>query len=171
MTCSRPVTLKARTKLGLYPGNSGFGSSVVFFQTFSYLVLFLLFQHLAAAGPSLTAHSKASTCQCRRHKRLSLSPLVRKIPGEGNGNPPQSSCLGNPVAGYSPWGARDLDLLLHRSVSVLFPALHHPDYCSIALKSGGVRLTAWFLFSVVFDIVDSFLLCTNCRISLPGPTK
>ena len=97
MTCSRALNLKAITKLGLYPGSSGFGSSVGFSQAFSYLGLFLLFQHLAASGPSLMAHSKASACRCRRHKRLGLSPLVRKIPGEGKGNPLQHSCLGNPM--------------------------------------------------------------------------
>ena len=35
---------------------------------------------------------KESARQCRRH-----SPWVRKIPGEGNGNPLQYSCLGNPM--------------------------------------------------------------------------
>lgn len=56
-------------------------------------------------------------------------------------------------------------------LSVLLPALHHLDYCSVVLKSGSVSLTTWFLFSVVLDIVDSFLLYTNCRISLSGSTK
>jgi len=27
------------------------------------------------------------TCQYRRHKRYRFNPWVRKIPGEGNGNP------------------------------------------------------------------------------------
>ena len=35
---------------------------------------------------------KESACQCRRH-----SPWVGKIPGKGNGNPFQYSCLGNPM--------------------------------------------------------------------------
>ena len=35
--------------------------------------------------------------------------------GEGNGNPPQYSCLENPhgqrsLAGYSPWGRKELDM-------------------------------------------------------------
>ena len=38
---------------------------------------------------------KESTCQCRRCKRCGLDPWVRKIPGVGNGNPPQCSCLEN----------------------------------------------------------------------------
>ena len=35
-----------------------------------------------------------SPCQCRRHW---FNPCVRKIPGEGNGNPLQYSCLKNPM--------------------------------------------------------------------------
>ena len=35
---------------------------------------------------------KESTCQCRRPR---FNPWVKKIPGEGNGNPLQCSCLGN----------------------------------------------------------------------------
>ena len=37
---------------------------------------------------------KESTCQIRRHR---FSLWVRKIPGEGNGNPLQCSFLGNPM--------------------------------------------------------------------------
>ena len=41
---------------------------------------------------------------------LVLIPELRRSPGEGNGNPPQYSCLRNPMgigawwATYSPWG-------------------------------------------------------------------
>ena len=38
--------------------------------------------------------SKESACQCRRHR---FDPWVRRIPGEGNGNPLLCSCLGNPM--------------------------------------------------------------------------
>ena len=37
---------------------------------------------------------KESACQCRK---LGFDFLVRKAPGEGNGNPLQDSCLGNPM--------------------------------------------------------------------------
>ena len=37
---------------------------------------------------------KESTCQSRRYR---FDPWVRKIPGEGNGNPLQYSCLENPI--------------------------------------------------------------------------
>ena len=38
--------------------------------------------------------AKESACQCRRH---GFYPWVRRSPGEGNGNPLQCSCLGNPM--------------------------------------------------------------------------
>ena len=38
-----------------------------------------------------------SSCQCRRHKKSGFNPWVCKIPGVGNGNPFQYSCLENPM--------------------------------------------------------------------------
>ena len=42
-----------------------------------------------------------------------MTPESGGSPGGGNGNPPQHSCLGNPLdrslAGYSPWGHRESD--------------------------------------------------------------
>ena len=35
--------------------------------------------------------------QCRRHRRHGFNPWLRRSPGEGNGNPLQYSCLGNPM--------------------------------------------------------------------------
>ena len=41
---------------------------------------------------------------------VGLIPGSGRSPGEGNGNPLQYSCLGNPMdrslAGYSPWGSQ-----------------------------------------------------------------
>ena len=45
-------------------------------------------------GLSRRPSGKESLCQCRRHR---FDPWVGKIPGEGNGNPLQYSCLGNPI--------------------------------------------------------------------------
>ena len=36
-------------------------------------------------------------------------PGWRRSPGEGNGNPLQYSCLGDPMADYSPWGCKESD--------------------------------------------------------------
>ena len=36
-------------------------------------------------------------------------PGWRRSPGEGNGNPLQYSCLGDPMADYSPWGRKESD--------------------------------------------------------------
>ena len=43
------------------------------------------------------ASGKEPACQYRRHKRRGFDPWVGKIPGEGNGNPLQYSCLENPM--------------------------------------------------------------------------
>jgi len=40
---------------------------------------------------------KESTCQCRRGKRHGFDPWVGNVPGGGNGNPFQYSCLENPM--------------------------------------------------------------------------
>ena len=40
---------------------------------------------------------KEPTCQCWKCKKLRFNPWVRKIPGEGNGNPLQRSFLENPM--------------------------------------------------------------------------
>ena len=42
---------------------------------------------------------KESACQCKRFRRHSFHPCVEKIPGEGNGNPLQYSCLENLMDG------------------------------------------------------------------------
>ena len=42
-----------------------------------------------------------------------LIPGLGRSPGEGNGDPLQYSCLGNPAdrgMGYSPWGCKKSDL-------------------------------------------------------------
>ena len=61
---------------------------------------------------------KEPACQCRRHKRPGLDPWVGRSPGGGHGNPLQYSCLGSgqrSLAGYSPWGHKELDTTEHTS--------------------------------------------------------
>ena len=43
-----------------------------------------------------------TSCQCRR---CGFDPWVGKTPGEGNGNPRQCSCLGNPMDRGAWWNA------------------------------------------------------------------
>ena len=45
---------------------------------------------------------KESACQCKRH---GFNCGSGRSPGEGNGNPLQYSCLGNPID-RRPWQAR-----------------------------------------------------------------
>ena len=48
-------------------------------------------------GFSGASSGKEPPCKCRRHKRCGFDPWVRKIPGGGNGNPLQYSCVENPM--------------------------------------------------------------------------
>ena len=53
---------------------------------------------------------KSLPVQCRRCRRSGFNPWVMKIPGVGNGNPLQYSCLGNQarnLMGYSSWGRKE----------------------------------------------------------------
>ena len=55
--------------------------------------------------------SKESACNAGD---LGLVPGLGRLPGEGHDNPLQYSCLENPcgqrsLAGYSPWGPKELD--------------------------------------------------------------
>ena len=55
-------------------------------------------------------NSKESACQCKRHR---FNPWLGRSPEEGNGNPVQYSCLGNPMDRgawwvCSPWGCKEL---------------------------------------------------------------
>ena len=48
-------------------------------------------------------HRKESACQCWRCKRRRFNLWVGKIPGGGNDNPLQYSCLGNPMDSRAWW--------------------------------------------------------------------
>ena len=55
-------------------------------------------------------------------------PGLERSPGEGNGNPPQYSCLENPhgqqnLADYSPWDRKELD-----TTERLHSLTHSGDY-------------------------------------------
>ena len=56
-----------------------------------------------------------------------LVPGLGRFPGEGNGYPLQYSCLGNlmdtrSLAGYSPWGCKELDSTERLTLSLFFHA-------------------------------------------------
>ena len=93
----------------------GFRSSVKVFTTilefFSIKLLHiveLIYHQVLNVWAFLVAHGKGPTCQCRGR---GFNPWVGRSPGEGNGNPLQCSCLGDPtdrghLAGYSPGGRK-----------------------------------------------------------------
>ena len=58
---------------------------------------------------------KETACQCRRHKRHGFDPWVRKIPWRRKWQPTPVFLPGKPhgqrsLAGYSPWGCKNLDM-------------------------------------------------------------
>ena len=60
---------------------------------------------------------------------LCLIPGLERAPGEGNGNPLLYSCLENPhgqrsLAGYRPWGLKELDTIKRLSTQVICGFLH-----------------------------------------------
>ena len=52
---------------------------------------------------SLMMHDKESACQCRDTRDSGSIPGSGRSPGKGNGNPLQSSCLGNPMVRGAWW--------------------------------------------------------------------
>ena len=63
----------------------------------------LLYKGLCFSGLPWWLIGKESPCQCRRYRKHGLDPWVGKIPGAGNGNPLQYSCLGNPTDRGALW--------------------------------------------------------------------
>ena len=60
------------------------------------------------------ASGKEPACQCRRHKRHRFNPWVRKLPWRRKWQPtpvflPGKSHGQRSLAGYSPWGHKELD--------------------------------------------------------------
>ena len=69
-------------------------------------------------------------------RRHGFDPWVRKIPGEGNGNPFQYSCLGNPMGSRAWWTT------VHR-VSKSQTRLMRPNNSSI--DTGSLWSRVWSL--------------------------
>ena len=68
------------------------------------------------------ASGKEPACQCRRPKRCGFNPWVRKIPWRGAPQPtpaflPGESSGQRSLAGYSPWGPKELDAIERLSLT------------------------------------------------------
>ena len=85
-----------------------------------------------------------SACQCRR---LGLNPWKNnslKISGGGHGNPPQYSCLGNPMDRRAWWAtvcgvAKESDMTKRHSTKVIWEKKPTKPRISIRMKSEGLR--------------------------------
>ena len=81
-----------------------FGTSIQLVEYYSatknavikkYLLKFM-FIGKKSGFPGHASHNEP-TCQCRRHEKCGLNPLVMTIPWTRNGKPLLYSCLGNPM--------------------------------------------------------------------------
>ena len=89
-------------------------------------IFFLMWPH--HFGFSSGASDKEPTCQCRRHKRLGFDPWVEKMPWQSTWQPtpvflPGESHEQRSLAGYSPWGCKELDMTKH--ACILFYIIFH----------------------------------------------
>ena len=67
------------------------------------LSLFQIVSVSATSGLPRWLSDKESACQCRRHRRYEIDPLVRKIPWSGKWQPALCSCLENSMDRGSWW--------------------------------------------------------------------
>ena len=71
--------------------------------------------------------------------------------GEGNGNPLQYSCLENPhgqrsLAGYSPWGPKELDTTKYRTLFSLFRCI---SFLNILKESIFVECSELVIYKII----------------------
>ena len=85
------------------------------------VLLLLAISYLGFPGGSVI---KESSCQCRRCKRCSFNPWDKKIPWSRKQKPTQVFLSGKfpgqrSLAGYSPWGPKELELTERSTASVI----------------------------------------------------
>ena len=84
-------TVKHRHKIG----NRNKGGAIRENSSFGLPKLTFIDCRLCGMGfPPWCLSSKEFACYCRKHR---FNPRLERSPGEGNGNPLQYSCLGNPT--------------------------------------------------------------------------
>ena len=77
-------------------------------------LLFWSIVYVNVQGSTLPGGSEGKESACSAGDPGS-TPVLGRFPGGGHGNPPQYSCLENPLGqrnltGYCPWGFKELDL-------------------------------------------------------------
>ena len=112
----------------------------------------------------------------------SISGLGRS-PGEGNGNPPQCSCLGNLMDRGAWWATvhgvtKELDMTewLNNNKQVCNLTIHTPDSFSCLLMSSTSASEQWLQVITAQGHVLFFLLSqadwvtVQCKVRVAGPT-
>ena len=106
------IPTKISPLINLYMETEATGEIVFPFRILKQGWLVFNSQHLYFRG-------RKSTCNAGASGAANWIPQLRRSPGEGNSNPLQHSCLGNPMVreawcsqkpGYSPWGRKESDV-------------------------------------------------------------
>ena len=109
--------------------------------------------------------SKESTCSAGD---LGSIPGLGRSPAEGHGNPLQYSCLENPhgqrnLAGYSPWGCKELDMTEQLSTSTgsmqsFCPSNSWWEFCS---QNNTLMKTHWGCIITIESKGDNYFSIRN----------
>ena len=85
------------------------------------------------------------------HLDVGLTPGGGGSPGGGHGNPLQCSCLENPMAGYSPWGHKQLDMT--ETTEQAHTINHNRSHIRSSTRPSFRK--EWFLFFPLSDTKES----------------
>ena len=97
------------------------------------IALPLLCHQPCCSGASQVAQwYKESTCQC---KSSGFDPCVERAPGEGNGNPHQYSCLGNPMDRGAWWACKRVK----HNLVIKQQQQQHEWLCSLFFRKNGIE--------------------------------
>ena len=127
------------------------------------MLLFMLV--LYSLGYCGSSDSKESACIVGD---LALIPGLGTSPGGGHGNPLQYSCLENPhgqrsLAGYSPWGHKELDMTEGLSTQHTHVVLDMVALWQV--------FKLFIFYKIVLAILHHFHFLTSLRISLSTSAK
>ena len=116
--------------------------------------------------------SSKEPSQCRRQKRHGFDPWVGKIPGEGNGNPLQYSCLECPMDRAAWWAIvrgvsksrtrlNQLSMQASSFIHTQIFTTHYPLFCFLKMQ-----ISLWHHFH--FLQFDNFLqyFCRACVLTM-----
>ena len=124
--------------------------------------------------PGGTVAKKKSTCQCRRYQRLGFVPWVRKIPWRRKWQPSPVFLPGKfhgqkILAGYSPWGRKELNIAEHTHTHIYIYIHSFSDSFHHGLRQGveySSYTMQWILVAYLFYIQLCVSVCPHAPLWL-----